>query len=233
MSLGNARVLLQSSPVLEAMAVVDQMLLAERSVPRSAGTEDRLFVAGDRVEWVHLLVSGVVKLVATSPEGEETILALATAGDLLGDVAALDGLGQPLDAVAAMDCELLALDADNFVGALSRNAEAAVELCRSFSTRVRWMFDTAAERTTFPVPARLASRLLDLADSVGKIDGGAIRIDVPLDQSDIARLSGMCRETACRTLRRFKRAGVVDYDRKKNLRILRPDILERVRCMGH
>jgi CRP/FNR family transcriptional regulator, cyclic AMP receptor protein len=220
------------SPVLEALEPRERKLLLERAVPRVFAVGEHIHLAGDRAPWVNLLTTGVAKLVATSPDGDETILALATPGDFLGDVAVLDGLGQPLDAVAATSCEVLAIDAEVFLMTLHRNAPAAVALAETLALRVRWMCDTAAERTTFPVPARLASRLLDLADTVGRIESGAIRLDVPLDQSDIARLSGMCRETACRTLRRFKNAGVVDYDRKKRLRILRPDVLERVRCMG-
>ncbi len=220
------------SPVLSAMVPSDRSLLTSRAIPRPITTGDHLYIAGDRAPWVHLLTTGVVKLVATSPDGDETILALATPGDLLGDVAALDGLGQALDAVAATDCEVLAIDAELFVTALHRNPAATVALAEDLARRIRWMCDTAAERTTFPVPARLASRLLDLADAIGRVDHGAIRLEVAFDQSDIARLSGMCRETACRTLRRFKKAGVVDYDRKRGLRILRPDVLERMRCMG-
>jgi len=220
------------SPVLGAMEPRDRRLLLERAVPKSIPTSAHIHVAGDRTPWIHLLTAGVAKLVATSPDGDETILALATQGDFLGDIAVLDGRGQPLDAVAATPCELLGIDSELFVEALGRNARATIALAESLALRARWMCDTAAERTTFPVPARLASRLLDLADTVGRIESGAIQLDVPLDQSDIARLSGMCRETACRTLRRFKNAGVVDYDRKKRLRILRPDVLERVRCMG-
>jgi CRP/FNR family transcriptional regulator, cyclic AMP receptor protein len=220
------------SSVLGAMAPADRMLLTNRAVPKSFLPGDRLYISGDRSPWVQVLTTGVVKLVAVSPEGDETILSLATPGDLLGDVATLDGLGQPLDALAATDCEVLAIEGALFLKTLHRNPAAGVALAEDLARRVRWMCDTAAERTTFPVPARLASRLLDLADTVGRIESGTIRLEVPLDQSDIARLSGMCRETACRTLRRFKKAGVVDYDRKKGLRILRPDVLERVRCMG-
>jgi CRP/FNR family transcriptional regulator, cyclic AMP receptor protein len=214
------------------MAPRERSRLIDRAVPRSISAGNYLYIAGDKAPWVQMLTAGVVKLVATSPEGDETILALATPGDLLGDVAALDGLEQPLDAVAASDCEVHAMDTETFVSALYQNPAAAIVLAESLAARVRWMCDTAAERSTFPVPARLASRLLDLADKVGRIESGAIQLDVPLDQSDIARLSGMCRETACRTLRRFKKAGVVEYSRKNGLRILRPDVLERVRCMG-
>ena len=88
------------------------------------------------------------------------------------------------------------------------------------------MSDTAVERTSSEVPARLAGRLLDLADLLGTVRQGAVEMELPLAQGDLGRLAGMCRESACKTLRRFKSQGLLDY-RGRRLRILRPDALER------
>jgi CRP-like cAMP-binding protein len=52
---------------------------------------------------------------------------------------------------------------------------------------------------------------------------------VRLTQKDLALLAGVSRESACRTLGRLKRDGVVHYNRA-GLRVLRPDLLDRFRC---
>jgi hypothetical protein len=41
----------------------------------------------------------------------------------------------------------------------------------------------------------------------------------------------MCRESACKTMSKMKKQGVIDYKGRK-LRILRPDVLEKIRCAG-
>jgi hypothetical protein len=41
----------------------------------------------------------------------------------------------------------------------------------------------------------------------------------------------MCRESTCKTLRRFQREGLVDY-RRRRLRIMRPDALEEIKVTG-
>ena len=128
-------------------------------------------------------------------------------------------------------CDVVGLDADHFIEFVSRNAEAAVALGTSRASRMRWMCDTAMERTSSEISGRLAGRLLDLADILGRVNDGAVEMEVPLAQTDLGRLAGMCRESTCKTLRKFKAQGVVDY-RGRKLRILRPDVLEKIRCAG-
>ena len=219
------------SPVLEALAPSDRDLVLDRLVRRTLAPGEALYFAGDRQRRMHLVAGGLLKLTARSADGNETILFLGLPGDVLGDIAALDDLPQPHDAVAAAPTTVYGIDADLFVEILERNPRAMLELARQLGRRLRWVCDAALERTSSEVPARLAGRLLDLADLLGRIEHGAIEMDLPLAQHDLGSLAGMCRESACKTLRRFKAQGLVDY-RGRTLRLLRPDALERIRCAG-
>jgi CRP-like cAMP-binding protein len=223
------RVDLTVSPVLAALPDRDRALLAERAIPRALEPGDILFLSGERSSRVHVLARGLMKLSARDGDGRETILGLAVSGDLVGEIPALDGLPQPLDAVASIRSEVVGIDAETLVASLARSPQASLTLARSVVGRARWMCDTALERSGSEVPSRLAGRLLDLADLIGRVDGGAIELGVAMPQADLAGLAGMCRESACKTLTKFRRRGMVEY-RDRKLRILRPDLLERVRC---
>jgi CRP/FNR family transcriptional regulator, cyclic AMP receptor protein len=205
--------------------------LLDRAAYRRLEEGEYLYVCGDRERRCHLIASGTIKLVARDAEGEETILALAVPGDIVGDVAGLDELGQPLDAVALSDSDVYGFDVDHLLRALTSHPEAALELARSLAAKTRWMYETTLERSAGEVPARLAGRLLALADILGYVDGGTLQMDLPMHQGELGRLAGMCRESACKALRNFKKHGVVDYEGRK-LRILRPDVLEKIRCAG-
>ncbi len=222
---------LPGSAVLDALCPRDRARLVDRAVPRGLVAGERLYLAGHRADRVHLVCSGVIKMTACDAEGRETILCLGLVGDVIGDVAALDGQPQPLDAVAVMRTSVLGFDANLFAQLLESNPAAGVELAKALAQRTRWIIDTALERTGSELAARLAGRLLDLADLVGCVRNGAVELEVPLPQADLGGLAGMCRESANRTLKAFKQEGVVDY-RGRRLRILRPDALERIRCDG-
>ena len=219
------------SPLLDRLEPRDRARLLDRAVSRRLHAGQSLYLAGDDGRRAHIVLSGVVKLAARSDDGDVAILCLVCPGDIVGEIAALDGGPQPLDAIAATTSEVLGIDAEQLVEALALNPSAALELARGLARRTRWLGLAALERTTRSVPARLAGRLLDLADVLGRADCGAIELELPLAQEDLGRLAGMCRESACKTLRAFKREGLLDY-RGRRLRILRPDALERIRCSG-
>ena len=217
--------------VLDPMTPADRERLLARAVERRLVRGDVLAFAGDRPERVHVVVSGVLKLVGRDAEGNETILGLCLAGDVAGAVSVVDRRPYPYDYVAATAVTVLGMDAEAFADALARNPQACLALARLLAARTRWLCDSALERTSAHVPSRLAGRLLDLAGLLGRPHGAAIDMDLPFPQRDLGGLAGMCRESACKTLSRWKAEGTVDY-RGRQLRILRPDVLYRIKCAG-
>ena len=218
-------------PAIDLLDPPDRRRVLDRSVCRRLSRGEPLYLAGDASRRAHVVRSGVLKLTARSLEGDETILCLATPGEIAGDLALLDGGSQPLDAVAATTVHVLGIDASVLTEALARNPAATRALARQVGRRTRWILEAMLERTTGQVPARLAGRLLHLAELLGERRGPAIEMNLPLPQRDLGNFAGMCRESACKTLKRFRDEGLVDY-RGRRLRILRPDSLERIRCGG-
>lgn len=207
----------------------ERILLGRRSVIRRFDQGDVLFLAGDFPARVHVVLHGVVKLVTRDERGRETIVALAARGGLLGEVAALDRAPQPVDAVAATAVTVASYDAEEFIEAIARSPRACLGLAAHLAGRTRAMCDLMHERNTAPAPARLAGRLLHIAQLLGTTESGAFELDLPVPQKDLGAFAGMSRELACRTLRRLQRDGVLHY-RSRRLHILRPDVLERIRC---
>jgi CRP/FNR family transcriptional regulator len=58
---------------------------------RRLGVGDALFRAGDRGDGCYRLAKGALKVLLTSPEGEERILSILTPGAVVGDLAMIDG----------------------------------------------------------------------------------------------------------------------------------------------
>lgn len=215
---------------LDNLSDLDRDRLLDRSVERSIACGDVIHIAGDQPDRVHLVIEGVVKLSLRDSEGEETILGLTPAGGVVGDIGALDGRPQPLDAIAATPCVIRGVDATLFTEIVLADPTAALALFTAQSERARWMIETALERTSGEVTSRLAGRLLDLGKMLGSTsDDRTITVELPLGQRDLGKLSGMCRESVCKTMRNMKKEGLLDYEGRR-LRILQPDTLRMMRC---
>ena len=213
--------------VIDSLRPQDKARLLARAVPRRLTRGERLYLAGEELRRLHVIVSGVIKLSASDGDGHETILGLAFAGEIIGEVAAVDRLPHHLGAVAAVRSYLLGFDADLFVSLLLDNPPAALALSRQMAGRNHWTCQAALERSASEVPVRLAARLIDLAGKLGREHRGAVELEMPLSQADLGRLAGMCRESVCKTMRSFRESGLVEY-RGRRLRILRPETLERI-----
>jgi CRP-like cAMP-binding protein len=219
------------APFLADISLRDRSRLTERAVPRFLDRGDVLFLAGDPGGRTCLVTSGAIKLVGRDERGRETILALALPGDLVGAEAAIDGLPQPTDAIAATRTTVLGLDPRLLASTMNKDGRAAVAVARAVASRLRWSYASTLERSGLGATARLAARLLELADVLGRPCGDAIEVDLPMGRADLAGLAGMCRESASKALGQLKRDGLVDC-RGRRVRILRRDLLDRIRTQG-
>jgi CRP-like cAMP-binding protein len=217
------------SPVLAALPLRDLEHLAERSVERVLHPDEILHHSGEVGERVHLVLSGVLKHLVGGPL--ETIVGLSVEGDLVGDLALVNDHRQPYDTMAATESVLLGFEIDVLRETLGRHPAAGLALASTFATRIRWMAAATEDRSGGPLTERLAGRLLDLAELLGRMNGGVIDVELPLFQRDLGRLAGMSRESTCKTMRRFRSAGVLDYN-GRHLRILRPEVLHHIMCEG-
>lgn len=221
----------EHSPLIQVLKPLERERLLDRAVPRVLARGETLYLAGDEERRVHLVTDGLLMLAARDGAGDETLLGLAVPGEIVGDASAIDGDPQPFDVIAATRSEVIGIDADLLVDILSDNGSAALELARAGAMRTRWLSSIALERAHTDVSARMAGRLLDLAELLGRMCSGTIEMELPLSQTEMGRLAGVCRESASKTLNRMRSNGILDYS-GKTLRIYRPDMLERIRCAG-
>jgi CRP/FNR family transcriptional regulator len=77
------------------------------------------------------------------------------------------------------------------------------------------------------VPSRLARKLLELAQQHGSVVPEGVRINLTLNQTDLAGLVGATRESINKTLGVFRRQGMILAEQGR-LTILDPDALREL-----
>lgn len=214
------------SPVLAALEPDARSRLARMATTRSLTPGQTLVLAGEPSDHVYLVTEGVLKLIAFVQEREQ-VVDIACPGDLVCDAEALLDVPPSLDVVGATDARVIAFERSVFIDTL--DAKARLELARSLSRHAIRARFSAADSSLRSVGERAAARLLELGDALGRMRTDAIEIELPLTQAELGQLAGTSRESMCRTINSFKRRGLIEA-RGRKLRILRPDLLERLRC---
>jgi CRP-like cAMP-binding protein len=173
-----------------------------------------LFHEGDPGDALFVVVSGAVKVVVPSEEGEEAILATLRRGDFLGELALLDGAPRSASAVALEPTETLALPREQFRILVAGEPAIRDALLAAVSGELRRLTKHVAELHFLDLTGRLAARLARLAEEHGeRLPNGSIRLDAPLTQSDLAAMIGATRQSVNKLLGEFEADGLLRMER--------------------
>ncbi|MEV4004067.1 tetratricopeptide repeat protein [Actinomadura sp. NPDC049753] len=169
--------------------------------------------------------NAVAKEFVDSSDGDESIIDLFGAGDLVG---VLGPWGHPQRAtVAALDhVTALRVDRRKFRSLLAASPQVAEAMMHAVSESVTYGGRRHAVRAA-DHPQRLAYHLLELAHRFGEpAPGQGTRIPLRLSQAELANWAGISRETLVRWFRTWRAKGILDR-RARPLTVLEVERLRR------
>ena len=202
---------LLSSPFFRSMRAVeiDEILgfAIERRMPR--GT--MVMAKGDPGTSMMAVLAGRLRAVTVSAEGKEVILNVIGPGEIVGEIALLDGKPRSSDVVAAEDTTALVVERRDFLPFLFRHETLVERLLVVLCDRLRRTSGALEEIALFDLPARLARVLTKLATDYGRdLPTGGTRIGMKLSQRDLSNLVASTRESVNKQLRVWRDAGMID-----------------------
>lgn len=166
-----------------------------------------LVMEADWGENLMVVISGLAKVRSFNADGEESVLSLVGAGDLLGELSVLDGDARSADVVTLAPVRLLKLQGRGFQSVLARNLNLALGVARLEASRLRDL-----NRRFGVQKSDATTRLLDALAYLARKSSAAddpLALMPPLAQGEIAILAGLARETASRTMSKLKSRGIV------------------------
>jgi CRP/FNR family transcriptional regulator, cyclic AMP receptor protein len=170
-----------------------------------------IFDKGDPGDCLYGILSGRVRIYCSSPEGDEIILNVLEEGELFGEIALLDGSTRTASAASMERTDLLRIHRAHFLPYVKANPDLIVAMLTLLCQRLRWTTSVIEDSAFLAFPARLAKRLLVLAEHHRRQDEP--QITVPLSQHDLGSLVGAGRESINKQLALWRSAGIVDTGR--------------------
>jgi CRP/FNR family transcriptional regulator, cyclic AMP receptor protein len=161
---------------------------------------------------VYLIIGGRVRINIYSASGRQVIFRDLEAGDMLGDIAAIDEGPRSLDAVALEDVFVASLSPADFRLLLQEEPSVVERYLRRMAELIRLLTERLVEVATLAVHERIHAELLQLARAAG-VQGNASRISPAPKHVDIASSVGTTREQVTRELSSMVKAGVVAKER--------------------
>ena len=192
-------------------ATIDK--LATLAVRRSYRGGAIVFSQADPGDALYGVVTGKVRISASSVGGREVFLNIMEPGDTFGEIALLDGQARTATASAMAPTELILIRRDPFLALLEREPKLVSHILQLLCERLRWTSARAEESALLGVPERLARRLLSLADLHGYNVGAGIQLAI--SQEELARFLGLSRQVVNQYLQGWKARGWIGLGRGK------------------
>jgi CRP/FNR family transcriptional regulator, cyclic AMP receptor protein len=184
-----------------------------RSHPRGAA----LMFQDEPDDRTMILLAGRVKVARIEQDGRELMLDIRDPGDLLGELAFIDGGPRVATVTALEPVQALVTPAQALRHYLETTPRVAVAVLEIVARRFRM---SSVRRSQFAVAdtmGRLAARIIELADRYGEESDQGIRFTSPLSQEDLIAWTGASRAGVAEALRVMRELGWVQTERRETL----------------
>jgi CRP/FNR family transcriptional regulator, cyclic AMP receptor protein len=172
-----------------------------------------IFHQGDIGDSLQVVMTGGVKIVLPSQEGDEAIIATLKPGEFFGELALLDDALRSTTATAREPTETMALPREQFLRLLSEDPRLVQALLRSLAEELRRLTGHVEELHFLDLAGRLAIRLVRLAREADARAAGRVELDWPFTQSDLASMIGGTRQSVNKLLSGLLDEGLVSVER--------------------
>jgi CRP/FNR family cyclic AMP-dependent transcriptional regulator len=194
---------------LAGLTVADRDALLALGDTRRHARGEILIREGADDSSVYLLLRGYVRVIGSGYAGRETLLALRLAGDLVGELAALDRRPRSATVIAAMPTVTGRIPGKAFRAYLNERPAVAQAVQSRVVAKFRQANQYRIDLTGAPAVVRLARVLERLATLHGRTADGGTVIEVPVSQADLATLAGASEPSVQRALSALRGAGLL------------------------
>jgi CRP/FNR family transcriptional regulator, cyclic AMP receptor protein len=193
----------------------DRVALEQIGTSRRVARGRAVLAQGQVADKVIVLREGRVKIIASTPGGDEAVLTFRGPGALLGEQALVDGAPRAATVVAIEPVEYLVVAASAFRAFLEHRPRVALAMLAVMSLRLRDSDRRLAQFARADTLARVSARLVQLCEEHGDTNGdGSVTITLPLTQEELASWTGASLEATAKSLRMLRRLGWIATGRR-------------------
>jgi CRP/FNR family transcriptional regulator, cyclic AMP receptor protein len=192
---------------LGSLSDEDADALRSAGVRRTYGAHVTLVHQDDEAGPVVVLLDGRAKI-AVNEGGREAIFGVAGPGELIGELAAIEGSPRSTTVTTLESVDALVIPRSDFLGVLNRRPRIALAILRVVARRLRYADAQRAQFATLDVAGRLSERF-------GHEQEHGIEIRLPFSQEELASWVGASREAVSKAFQLLRTLGIVETGRRR------------------
>lgn len=213
----------RSKGLCGALAAGDLPTLSTTSRPLDLLSATPVVMEGEEAEAVFTVMSGMLKLYKTLPDGRQQITGFATAGDVIGLAV---GTGYAYTAETVTASTVCRMSRTALRRLMERHPAVQGRLLAMTSVELLAAQDQILLLGCKTAVERVSSFLLALSRRSRPLADGTPSVFLPMPKVDIGAYLGLRPETLSRVLRKLEGAGAITRLTNDRIRIENPAVLE-------
>ncbi|MDG0979454.1 MAG: Crp/Fnr family transcriptional regulator [Halieaceae bacterium] len=183
-----------------------------------------VFCAGDMLDRLIMPIFGRSEILLSSPSGDDVLFAYVNLKEWIGEPVFSNPRPQSISIRAITDVYNLTFNAREFARIIAKDTAVLERILEDQFTRRSNIFALMETRLHQKLERRLASRLLQLANTFGETQSGRVRLKYPTNQEELARNVMTCRQSINRILKQWENDDILH--RVKNYYVIDPTALQ-------
>ena len=213
--------LLTDIPPFRKLATHKIREILDQARPKRFEAGVSIFEEGEEASRFYLLLDGHIRVVKTTPDGDQIIALHIASGQLFGIAVALGHDRYPATAVAADECVTLSWPNRLWADFVANYDGFATENYKVVGDRLNEMQSRIVDMATKQVEQRIACAVLRLINQTGKNVEGGVEVDFPITRQNISDMTGTTLHTVSRLLSAWEKDGIVKSGRRR-ITVLKP-----------
>jgi CRP/FNR family cyclic AMP-dependent transcriptional regulator len=168
----------------------------------------RLFERGDPPAGLFAVLDGRVRISASEANGKEALLLLLEPPQWFGEISIIDGLPMTHDAIADVETLVVHSPLRAVKKLLEQQPKQWQQIALLVSGKMRLAFLAMEEAALLPAPARVARRLVWIAEGYGEFRSRTSRV-INLKQDQLGAMLSLSRQTANQVLKDLESRGLI------------------------
>ena len=173
---------------------------------------DVLFEQGEESDGLYIVITGIVRIYLTAGDGREATISLLEDGEMIGEIALLDGLPRSAGAAALTPTKLIFIPHRPFCDLLDSSTQLSRQVMLMLCERLRAANKQVDQAIFHDLRYRLLVLLRQIAVIHGRIEKDVAVVDLDVTQGMLAQMLGASREAVNKQLRALAKEGGIVMD---------------------
>lgn len=216
-----AKTCIELVPIFSTLTFDEMMEVASITISRTYKKGEMVFSQGYRERKLYVIHKGRVKISRISSSGKEQVIRILGPGEFMGELSLFNDEPNANNAEVIEDATVCIIDGDKLKNLMAKYPSIAFKVLEELSLRLKRAENLIENLGVRDVEARIAEKLLELADDDGNIT-------LTVKKGDLASHLGMSQETLSRKLSYFQDEGWIELEGHKKIKILDRKNLENL-----